>query len=125
MKVNTIFIILLLPILANAQIGKFDFSPVSETEIMAITWIPEDSIISHGRTLIFPITATNQDIKGCMCMVKADTLKSKAAIICLLADGAKFRELSSQKEKDYILSNREKYAFSNKADDQSVFWWIR
>lgn len=120
---NLLFGFLFIPLFASAQLQKFEFQKVSENELMAITWIVEDSIVSHDKVLVLPLSATNQNLNGCMCAVKTDSLRQKAAIICLLTKGKTFRELSSQKEKDLISATKKDFAFSIKSDDPGLFWW--
>ena len=118
-----LFGFLFTPLFVSAQLQKFEFEKVSDNEFMAITWVVEDSIVSHDKVLVLPLSATNHNFDGCMCAVKTDSLRQKAAVICLLTKGKTFRELSTQKEKDAILANKEAFAFSIKSDDPGLFWW--
>lgn len=120
---NLLLGFLFIPLFASAQLQKFEFQKVSENEFMAITWVVEDSIVSHDKVLVLPLSATNQSFDGCMCAVKTDSLRQKAALICLLTKGRTFRELSAQKEKDEILANKKRFAFAIKSDDPGLFWW--
>ena len=118
-----LFVFIFIPFILSAQLDKFEFEKVTDNEFMAITWIVEDSIISHDKVLIMPLSATNQELNGCMCAIKTDSTRQKAAIICLLTKGRSFRELTSQDEKNLILAKKNNFAFSVKSDDPSLFWW--
>lgn len=113
----------LFPTFLNAQLEKFEFWQLEDGRHMAYTYIEPDSILQHNELLIFPFSATNNEKKGCLCSVLADSLKLNLAINCGLPKDKIYRMVETNKERAYILSRILEYALCEKKIYPRVFYW--
>jgi len=110
----------------QGQLKKYDFHKDHDDKLVALTWIVEDSISGSATGLVFPISATNQEKRGCLCAIQTDARGKTALVLCKLTSAYKYRETSIDETLAILKDFGSGYMMSNEpktVDGFTVFRW--